>query len=343
MVRWLILVVAAGQCGCGSLVTKAMVYAPNAGQTISPELTPLWLVRAGGADRELRVAVGPPEAVLRVWIIEPRLPVSVRRARQNNGLSMGGGTLSPPPGEREGGEKPKGTLLVMHGYHGSIAWVKRTGRVFAESGYRVVLIDQRGHGRSSGDYLTYGVVESRDASRVLDALEREGLVEGPVGVWGVSMGAATAILMAAGDERVKAVVAAAPYTSMREVAPGVVGLLLPPYALVVGDETIRRYVDAAGAMAGFDPEEADVLAAIKKVKVPTLILHGDADWVVPDSHGRRLHEANPVQTRLVSLPWVGHLRAHYSGAMRRESVRWFDEKLGQNHEGHKGHEGHEGE
>ena len=52
------------------------------------------------------------------------------------------------------------------------------------AGYRAVLVDLRGHGRSTGKYLTYGVQEAQDISQVIDALEQQQLIAGEIGVLG---------------------------------------------------------------------------------------------------------------------------------------------------------------
>src|SRR3954466_6566579 len=108
---------------------------------------------------------------------------------------------------------PKGTVFLLHGIGDRkdkvpyLLWA----RVLAQAGYRAVLVDLRGHGRSTGRYMSYGVHESRDMAQLLDAFEEQGLVYGPVGVCGVSYGGAVAIQWAAIDPRVKAIVALEPF------------------------------------------------------------------------------------------------------------------------------------
>ena len=57
----------------------------------------------------------------------------------------------------------------------------------AFAGYRVALVDLRGHGRSTGEYLTYGVREAQDVSQVIDAMEQQQLIAGTIGVFGPLM------------------------------------------------------------------------------------------------------------------------------------------------------------
>ena len=109
----------------------------------------------------------------------------------------------------------QGTVLVLHGIRDSKDSMRGKGRLLAEGGYRSVLIDLRGHGSSSGDWLTYGVLDSWDLTQVMDALDRQNLLSEPVGVFGCSFGAATAIQLAGHDPRIQAVVAVAPFATLQ--------------------------------------------------------------------------------------------------------------------------------
>src|SRR5258706_4821522 len=166
---------------------RSIVYAPNTDKKINPADDPSQsrLVELG-VNRQLRVDVGPPPASLAVWIIEPPTNSSTR-----------------------------GTVLVLHGVQDKKTSMLDIGRRLATAGYRAVLVDGRGHGRSSGQWLTYGVLESRDLSQLLDALATQDLLAGKVGVYGVSYGAAAGIMLAGRDARVAAAVAVAPVSSRR--------------------------------------------------------------------------------------------------------------------------------
>ncbi len=153
---------------------SALVYAPNAGHPPESRRRPP-AARDRGADpgaRPPRPRSAPPRASLSLLLVDP--------------------------------PAPRGTVFVLHGIRDRKDSMLGWGRGLAQAGYRAVLVDARGHGRSSGDFLTYGVVESRDLSQVLDALEAQGLAAGRVGVMGVSYGASTAIEWAGAEPRVAA-------------------------------------------------------------------------------------------------------------------------------------------
>ncbi len=151
----------------------AIVYAPNFGMTIQAGADPDQLARLG-VSRQLRVSVGPRAASLSVWIMDPA-----------------------------NGSSPQGTILVLHGIRDKKDSMHGTGHMLAAAGYRRALVDLRGHGRSTGDWLSYGVVESRDLSQVLDALTAQSLLVGPIGALGCSYGGAVALQLTARDPRVR--------------------------------------------------------------------------------------------------------------------------------------------
>jgi pimeloyl-ACP methyl ester carboxylesterase len=80
----------------------------------------------------------------------------------------------------------------------------------AQEGWRCVLVDLRGHGKSTGRRIYFGVQEARDLSQLLDELARDGQLARPVATLGESYGAALALRWKGLDPRVGPVVAIAP-------------------------------------------------------------------------------------------------------------------------------------
>lgn len=103
------------------------------------------------------------------------------------------------------GAGPKGaTVVLAHGYGSNksdmLAWAEPL-----HDRYNLVLFDFRNHGQSSGDQTTVGVREARDLQAVVDWVE-SAKQPTAIALLGVSMGGATAIVEAASDERVSAVI-----------------------------------------------------------------------------------------------------------------------------------------
>jgi pimeloyl-ACP methyl ester carboxylesterase len=96
------------------------------------------------------------------------------------------------------------TVLLVHGWKAN-----KTGMLPFAPGlhgdYNLVLFDLRNNGQSSGDMTSMGLWEQRDVTRMLDWVAA---TKHPswIGVVGNSMGAATVLAVAAGDQRVKALI-----------------------------------------------------------------------------------------------------------------------------------------
>jgi pimeloyl-ACP methyl ester carboxylesterase len=227
--------------------------------------------------------------------------------------------------------QPKGTIFVLHGIGDRkdkvpyLLWA----RILAQAGYRAVLVDLRGHGRSTGRYMTYGVRESRDMKQLLDAFEAQGLVAGPVGVWGISYGAAVGIQWAAVDPRVRAVCAFEPFCTLRDAVKDFAPVVLGGWSFIAPAPVLRATTNAAAALAGFDPDDASPRKAITKTTAPVLLVHGTRDHHLPPYHSVRLHEAAPDHSELFLVEGDGHLTlwVRHLPIVRERVTAWFDEKL----------------
>ncbi|WP_394830426.1 alpha/beta fold hydrolase [Pendulispora rubella] len=236
---------------------------------------------------EVRVAVGPPAATLSLAVVDPP-------------------------------ERAKATVFVLHGIRGSK--VESGMRIWSEmltaAGFRVILVDLRGHGRSTGDDLSYGVLESRDLAQVLDAVEARGLRIGSVGVMGNSYGAAAALEWAGRDARVHAVVAVSPFASLRSVVPAYAVLPLP-------SGFVNEVIDRGGQQGHFDPDEASPVVAITHTTSPVLLIHGEDDRRIPSAHSQQIFAAGKEHAELVLVPGAGHRSIVEHPLLRERATSWF--------------------
>jgi len=284
-------------------LAEVMASAPNRINPLAGDANPLPPIeRLLGVDQQFWVKVGPPEASLSVSVVEPQ---------------------GKP-------QSPRGTILVLHGVLARGATMLPVAEGLARAGYRAVLPDLRGHGRSTGKYMTFGVQEAKDLSQVIDALERRNLLAGNLGVFGISYGATTSIHLAAGDRRVRAVVAVEPFATAREEVPHFARVMVPGIGLLISDETYQQSLDEAGRIAHYDPDEADAVKAIQQTSAPVLIIHGTNDWVVPHQQSERLHAAALDHSELVSVPYLGHvaLWVDPGGHVAKRARDWFDRWMG---------------
>src|SRR5208337_925047 len=105
---------------------------------------------------------------------------------------------------------PRGTVVLLHGYglaqFSMAPWALR----LAQAGWRCVLVDLRGHGKSTGKRIYFGLQETNDLRQLLDRLDHDGQLMPPVAAVGESYGAAIAVRWMTVDPRVHAVVAITP-------------------------------------------------------------------------------------------------------------------------------------
>jgi pimeloyl-ACP methyl ester carboxylesterase len=279
--------------GCTQMLAENLVTPPNKWEPHIALNNP--------ADGEaIKVPVGPPEATLAAWM------------------------LSPPA------DRPcRGTILLLHGILADHGWVRNTAHVLQDAGYRAVMVDLRGHGESTGEHITFGVVESRDLVQLTTWLQQRGLAGDTVGVYGVSYGASTAIEYSAIDPRVTAVVAVAPFATLAEEAPHFGRTLLPVPGLFLSDQEYTAVLADAGKLAGFDPSQASPLAAITHTHARVLLMHGDLDAITPLRNSVELHDAAPTMSELHVLKARGHLIASLDmpGEVSDAARAWFDAHL----------------
>ena len=198
--------------------------------------------------------------------------------RTADGLRLAGWWLPRPESQRvvvglAGHRSPKSDLLGI----GSGLW---------RAGNNVLLFDWRSRGQSDIAQHSLAYYELRDAEAALQyALGR---VPGAhVGLMGFSMGASVAILLAARDPRIAAVVADSPFTGIAEVVAHAAAQRHLPARVVVplADALTRwRYGYRFGAVR---PVEA--VAALSPR--PLLLIHGAADTLIPVSHVHAFYAA----------------------------------------------------
>ena len=198
--------------------------------------------------------------------------------------------------------------LCVHGYHDTYESMGAIARHYHELGWNVLLPDQRGHGRSEGDYVGWGYDERLDVLSWVNWIVRKD-PEAEILLHGVSMGGAT-VLMATGGvlpRQVKAAVSDCSYTS---IEAEIRHLLISakeelPFRLPSG-LLLYRLRKTALRRAGFDLRLASPVEAVGRSKTPTLFIHGGEDDFVPTSMVDALYQAARCPKDLLRVPGAGH-------------------------------------
>lgn len=322
--------------GCvSSMLATVAIKAPNQQEAPRAVRDKHYAERFDGLyAQSWRVPVGPPAAELAVAVIEPgnyRFNYQIELKQSPNGrkwLEPKFDWTVPERGADAGRVAAKGTVLVLHGYRDAKENVAHWALCLAEAGYRCVLVDQRGHGRSTGDSIGFGAFEVRDLSRVVDDLQKKGLAPERVGVLGVSYGASMGLLLAAQDKRVGAIVALEPFSNAAKAVVEFAHGAAPQLAAKISDRAFASGVKKAAQRGKFSWSDGDVLSAMQKVIAPVLFYHGAKDtWISPDN-SRVLQAHAAGQSRLVILEQDDHISLSMRlGAIVPEVREWFDRYL----------------
>jgi dipeptidyl aminopeptidase/acylaminoacyl peptidase len=191
------------------------------------------------------------------------------------------GWYVPASGER--------AIVMVHGINGN-----RWGRIepeltrwYADHGYDVMLFDLRGHGESDPARVGFGWFERRDLQAAVGVVEAHGVPAGKIGAFGVSYGAATALLTAAVTPDISVVVADSSWADVRDQLAGELRLAtgLPPvFVPGVGLFTQAFY---GLNLAEIAPERWVGRIAPR----PILFIHGTGDTRTPYTQSVRLKAA----------------------------------------------------
>jgi len=187
-------------------------------------------------------------------------------------------------------------------------------RACTDMGIAYFRFDHRGCGESEGSLASADLLDARcrDLLAALAAMRRRGGFGSGLGLFGSSLGGAVCLRIAAREAIDALVVYAAPVRSapLRAAAarPG------------VDPELVRQ-----AGLLGADFDLAPELRRIHHV----LVIHGDADAIVPVDHGREIHDAARPPRRLLLLPRGDHALSdpRHQELFLRESALWLKAHL----------------
>ncbi len=130
--------------------------------------------------------------------------------RADNGVILRGWVLTPDS------VGPHPAIVMTPGFTSSITRLETVANAFVARGFGVLLYDQRTCGSSDGEPRqdVDPVAQDRDMQMALSFVEQHpALDSGRIGLWGSSFSGANALVVAAMDRRVKAVVSQVPFIS----------------------------------------------------------------------------------------------------------------------------------
>ncbi|MGD8192089.1 alpha/beta hydrolase [Brevibacillus ginsengisoli] len=227
---------------------------------------------------------------------------------REEGISLCGWYMSASD---NGYPSKQSTIIFAHGYTQNRLEPHLPALSLADqllrAGYDILLFDFRNAGESGGHRTTIGYYEQRDLMGAVDYVTQHAPGH-LIGLIGFSMGAATSLLVAGQDQRVKVVVADSSfsclYSYLQEKMTDWTNLPRFPFNSII--------LTILPLLSGANPRKVKPLEAIQLITPrPVLLIHGTGDETIPHHHSQRLHQAamNP-KTELWTIPGTGHVRSY---------------------------------
>ncbi|QEH33648.1 esterase [Aquisphaera giovannonii] len=221
-------------------------------------------------------------------------------ARTEDGLTLRGWYL--PTKER------RHLIILVHGMWSSWVEMAALGCDLHAGGYDVLLFDLRGHGQSDPTRLTMGRRERGDIRAVMGWAEREGFDRDRIGWLGYSMGASTVLLEAAQNPDIRVAVMDSPYGDL----PDILGSQLSKHSRLPAWFNPGILAAARWVYGVRTDDLIPIRAARSWGGRPLLLIHGEADSIVPLRQAYQLAGAAGATCLTTTLPGVEHVGAYES-------------------------------
>ncbi|HJR69593.1 MAG TPA: alpha/beta hydrolase [Gammaproteobacteria bacterium] len=174
------------------------------------------------------------------------------------------------------------TVVLFHGNGSTLRGERFRLKYFMDASIGALMVAYRGYSGNPGSPTEEGLYA--DARAALDWLQARGVRRESIALYGQSLGTGVATKMAA-ERDFGALILEAPYTSTVDVAAHRFPVI--PVRWLMAD----RF---------------DSLARIDSIEEPLLVMHGDADFVIPQSQARQLYAAANEPKQAFWPSGVGH-------------------------------------
>jgi uncharacterized protein len=221
------------------------------------------------------------------------------------------------------------TIIVCPGYRGKRADVLGTCTHLWKAGHNVLGFEYYGHGDVVGKPITLGYREVNDfLGAVVYAKQRA--PHNRIGAVGYSMGGAVAIMAAAREPSVEAIVADSAFATHRSaVAYAVRQTLHIPFIIFDWVTDLLLWLRAGYRFSQVEPVR-DIARITPR---PLLIIHGMRDSIVDPSDATLLYETAGDPKELWILPNAEHCGAYFEDriAYTNKLINFFDLYLKKTH------------
>ncbi len=180
----------------------------------------------------------------------------------------------------------RGIVILIHGIGSCKEQFIDLAKKFAEEQIGSFIFDLRAHGKSEGEYCTYGFYEKYDVQNIVTQLKIK-YPNLPVGILGSSLGGAVAIQALELDKRLEFGVIECTFSQLDQI----VFDYQKRFTFGIGFKFITDIaLERAGEIAYFDPNKVRPINSVKQIEQPMFIAHGDEDIHILPKYGKALYD-----------------------------------------------------
>jgi len=183
----------------------------------------------------------------------------------------------------ENQQKSNKVVIVLHGYPFDKANILGWSQ-FLHKDFNLFFFDFRYFGDSQGSMTTVGFHEQKDLEAALDYLQKRGVEN--IGLMGFSLGGGVALMTAASDNRIKAIVSDSAFAN--------VDLMIDEYyqnLSVLKYPLIPLTKLWALVFVGIDTDKISPEKSAESIKIPVLLIHSKKDQVIPFKNALRIQKS----------------------------------------------------
>jgi uncharacterized protein len=195
-------------------------------------------------------------------------------------------------------------VILASGYGDTQEQMFSIAEFLYDAGFSVLTYNSRARATSGGQYVTLGALEQQDVVSLVNyAIGRRDVDASRIGILGISMGGASAILAAAKDKRIRAVVDDSGFSD----APGVIAASFEHFIHLPAFPFAPITVGIADFRANIDVSRVRPMDVIGKISPrPLLIIHEAGDSIVPADNSLRNFAAARQPKEMWLVPGAGH-------------------------------------
>lgn len=212
-------------------------------------------------------------------------------------------------------------VIINHGYTANHYVTYQFTDAFFEEGYNVLLVDMRSHGKSEGEYASYGYNESKDIGKWVQWVKNRVGDDAYIGLHGQSMGAGTVLLYGGTHEdEIKFIIEDCGFTTAKEAIKfqfKEAKIPFWPLYNLIRAKAERKF--------DFDLNEVSPMDAIVNSDVPTLFIHGKSDDIVPSYMAEEMYNAkNDSKDMIYMVDGAAHMEASFKDKGKyKETIKEF--------------------